>query len=402
MLRGIIIAPDTDLIERLGILLDEIGIVSITKTLDQYPNQVALLRLIRTHAPQVIFLSTESAVKAIEIARLAEKNAPGTQFVAVNRFSDPQTMLEIMRAGIREFASLPFDRQSLMEGLARINETTKAQLRTDCTSHVFSFLPAKPGVGASTIAMNVAVALSRLQDTQVLLTDFDLSCGMVRFLLELDNAYCVTDACRRSLDMNATLWRTMVTARGKLDLLHSGKPNPNIYIEATEVRQLMEFARRNYNALCFDMSGNLESYSLEIVRQSRYIFLVCTPETPVLQLAHEKYLYLKQLDLDARVKLVVNRSEKKPLISPEQIEELMEVPIFATLSNDYQEVQRAIGSSTSVEQTSDLGKQFVKLAQTCLEDESAPRVEPKKKFLDFFLARKQKPAVASGMTKSVC
>ncbi len=49
------------------------------------------------------------------------------------------------------------------------------------------------------------------------------------------------------------------------------------------------------------MSGNLERYSLEIMHESKRIFLVCTPEIPSLHLAREKYLYLKQLDLGDRV-----------------------------------------------------------------------------------------------------
>src|ERR1700736_2061585 len=125
MLRGIIICPDADLSERLEALLTEIGIVSVTRTLDRYPNALELVRFLRAHAPQVIFVSTESTTKALEIAREVEKNTPGVQMVAISRFMDPQILLEVMRAGIREFASLPFDRQTLTESLLRIKEDRK-------------------------------------------------------------------------------------------------------------------------------------------------------------------------------------------------------------------------------------------------------------------------------------
>src|SRR6202011_1817483 len=122
MLRGIIICPDADLSERLEALLTEIGIVSVTRTLDRYPNALELVRFLRAHAPQVIFVSTESTTKALEIAREVEKNTPGVQMVAISRFMDPQILLEVMRAGIREFASLPFDRPALTESLLRIKD----------------------------------------------------------------------------------------------------------------------------------------------------------------------------------------------------------------------------------------------------------------------------------------
>src|SRR5579862_8144876 len=335
MLRGIIICPDADLSERLEALLAEIGIVSVTRTLDRYPNSLELMRFLRAHAPQLIFVSTESTPKAMEIAREVEKNTPGVQIVAVSRFCDPQILLEVMRAGIREFASLPFDRHTLTEGLLRIKEAVQARPPAiECTNNVFSFLPAKAGVGTSTIALNAARALSRLQDTNVLLSDFDLNSGMIRFMLKLDNAYCVTDAAEHSLEMDESLWPSMVTTHGNLDVLHAGKLNPDFRIEPTQIRHLMEFMRRNYAVLCFDLSGNLEKYSLEIMHEARRVFLVCTPEITSLHLAREKYLYLKQLDLGDRVSVLLNRCQKRSLITPQQIEQLLGLPVHMTFPND--------------------------------------------------------------------
>lgn len=385
MLRGIIICPDVDLAERLDALLNDIGIVSITRTLDRYPNSLELVRFLRAHAPQVIFVSTESTTKAMEVAHEVEKNTPGVQIVAVSRFCDPQILLEVMRAGIREFASLPFDRQTLTEGLLRIKDALEARPpEIEATDQVFSFLPSKAGVGTSTIALNAAIATSRLPDSSVLLSDFDLNSGMLRFMLKLDNAFCVTDAAEHSLDMDESMWPSMVTTMDKLDVLHAGKLNPDFRIEPTQIRHLMEFMRRNYTVLCFDLSGNLERYSLEIMHESKRIFLVCTPEIPSLHLAREKYLYLKQLDLGDRVSVLLNRCQKRPLITPQQIEQLLGLPVHMTFPNDYQGVQRSLTFGRWVETNTDLGKQFNLLAQTMLENKQGPAVVDKKKFIEFF------------------
>jgi pilus assembly protein CpaE len=395
MLRGITICPDVDLAERLDSLLNEIGIVSITRTLDRYPNSLELVRFLRAHAPQVIFVSTESTPKAMEIAHEVEKNTPGVQIVAVSRFCDPQILLEIMRAGIREFASLPFDRQTLTEALLRTKDQLEARPpEIEATDQVFSFLPSKAGVGTSTLALNMAVAMSRLPNTSVLLSDFDLNSGMLRFMLKLDNSYCVTDAAEHSLDMDESMWPSMVTSLDKLDVLHAGKLNPDFRIEPTQIRHLMEFMRRNYGALCFDLSGNLERYSLEIMHESKRIFLVCTPEIPSLHLAREKYLYLKQLDLGERVSVLLNRCQKRPLITPQQIEQLLGLPVHMTFPNDYQGVQRALTFGRWVENNTDLGKQFTLLAQTMLEKGPVASVTDKKKFIEFFSVVPGKAPVA--------
>lgn len=394
MLRGIIICPDVDLSERLEALLNEIGIVSVTRTLERYPNSLELLRFLRAHAPQVIFVSTESTPKALEIAREVEKNTPGVQVVAVSRFCDPQILLEVMRAGIREFASLPFDRQTLTEGLMRLKNALDAKPpEIETTDQVFSFLPSKAGVGTSTLALNTARAMSRLPDTSVLLSDFDLNSGMMRFMMKLDNPYCVTDAAEHSLDMDESMWPTMVTTIDSLDVLHAGKLNPDFRIEPTQIRHLLEFMRRNYRALCMDLSGNLEKYSLEIMHESKRVFLVCTPEIASLHLAREKYLYLKQLDLGDRVNVLLNRCQKRSLITPQQIEQLLGLPVHMTFPNDYQGVQRALTEGRWVESHSDLGKQFNTLAQSMLEPkQNAGAGESKKRFLEFFSVVPKKSA----------
>ena len=79
-----------------------------------------------------------------------------------------------------------------------------------------------------------------------------------------------------------------------------------------------------YQVLCFDLSGNLEKYSLELMRESKRIVLVCTGEIASLHLAREKLVLLKEMGLSGRVLVVLNRMEKEnPLFSKIQVEDLL-------------------------------------------------------------------------------
>ena len=403
MLRGIIICPDLDLSERFQQMLEEVGYVHITRTLDHYPNTLELLRFLRAHGPHVVFVGVESITKTIETVREIETQTPGIQIVAIGRKCDPHLLLDLMRAGIREYVSLPFDRQRIKDALMRIGDVVEAKPpQIETTDNVFAFLPSKAGVGTSTIALNASVALSRLPDARVLLSDFDMNSGMIRFMLKLENAYGVTDAAEHALTMDESLWPPLVSNIDSLDVLHAGRLNPDFRIEPAQIRHMMEFMRRNYKALCFDLSGNLEKYSLEIMHESKKIFLVCTPEIPSLHLAREKYLYLKQLDLQDRVCVLLNRCHKRPMITTEQIEELIGVPVQMTFPNDYQGVHRALTFGRWVEPGSELGKQFASLARSMIQTPAkAVQPEMKKRFLEFFtvvpaklaLSEQKKPAV---------
>jgi pilus assembly protein CpaE len=385
MLRGLIICPDTGLTDRFEAALEDLGLVTVTRKMDHYPSAIELLRYLRAHAPQIIFLSVASLAKAMEVASEVEKNTPGVQIFAINDICDPQLLLELMRAGIREFGSLPFDRYTLRESLDRVADALKTRPpEIDVTDQVFSFLPSKAGVGTSTIALNAAMALSRLPNANVLLSDFDLNSGMIRFMLKLDNGYSVIDAAEHSIEMDESLWPQMITPIEGCDILHAGKINPDYRMEASQLRHLLEFMRRNYRTLCFDLSGNLEKYSLELMHESKRIFLVCTPEIPSLHLAREKYLYLRQLDLADRVSVLLTRCQKRPLITPQQIEQLLGLPVLMTFPNDYQGVHRALTFGRWVEVTSEFGKQCAALAHTITQDRAIRAVEKKSKVADYF------------------
>lgn len=360
------------------------GASTVFRTLSEYPSAQNLLRTLRAHAPDVIFLSFESADRAEAIVKSVESEAEDAQIIGIHSASDPSVLRTMMRLGVREFVAHPFDRKSLSESLQHAGELLARKSPTyETTTQVFSFLPSKAGVGTSTLALNVASALAREPGNRVVLSDFDMNSGMMRFLLKLQNTYSVLDAVEHSIAMDENLWPQLVTSIGNLDVLHAGQINPNLRIEPTQIRNLIQFMRRNYRAMCFDLSGNLERYSLEIMQESKRVLLVCTPEIPSLHLAREKLIFLRTLDLGGRVSIVLNRVSKKPLFTKEQVAEIVGVPVLDTLPNDYEGVNEATAGGTFVDGKSDLGKQYSQIAAKLVGTETQ-RSKGGRKFLQHF------------------
>ena len=136
--------------------------------------------------------------------------------------------------------------------------------------------------------------------------------------------------------------------------------------------------------ICADLSGNLEKYSIELMHESKKIFLVCTPEIPSLHLAREKIAFLRTFDLDSRVSVILNRSLKKAAFTKAQVEEILGMPVLATFPNDYLRVNRALTEGKWVNPESDLGKAFATFAEELLERRVVGQGDSKKKFLEFF------------------
>jgi pilus assembly protein CpaE len=264
----------------------------------------------------------------------------------------------------------------------------------ETTGQIFAFLPSKAGAGTSTIALNVSSAMARRPNTRVILSDFDLNSGMMRFMLKLQNEYSVLDAVENSLRMDENLWPQLVTTIQGLDVLHAGRVNPSLRIEGAQVRALTEFMRRNYQVVCFDLSGNLERYSLEIMQDCKRVLMACTPEIPSLHLAREKLAYLKTFDLDSRVSVVLNRHQKKATFTKEHVEQILGVPVMKTFPNDYHGVNKAMTAGTAVEPGTDLGKSFTQFADELLDGRVPGQPEGKRKFMELFAVSQR--GLASG------
>lgn len=385
MLRTVIVSPDRELSHYLHSVLADIGGVSIVRVVDRYPDTIDLSRTLRAHAPQAVFLSTQNPARALALASHIDKVMPGVQVVAVGISCEPAILMEIMRAGIREFLAAPFDHGCVKECLVRIGENlARRPIQTKASDLVYSFLPAKPGVGATTLAINASIAAARNEAGSAVLMDFDLNCGMTRFMLKLNSSYSVLDAAEHASNMDETLWPQIVTRCSGLDVVHAGVLNPEIRIQNMQIQHLLDYARHNYKVIAADLSGNLEKYSMEIMHESRKIFLVTTSELSSLHLAQEKLQYLQRMDLANKACLLLNRQVKRSSVSAAEVEQIVGAPVMMSFPNDYPRVAKAIKDGAAVETGSELGRSFADLGAQMLERTPELKVESKRRFVEYF------------------
>jgi pilus assembly protein CpaE len=383
MIPAVIVSPDPELAQQLEAALADLGQVVVVRTLNDYPAEPDLVRLIRALAPQLFFIGVASLERALEVARQIEACAPGIQVMAFDRHCDQAILLELMRAGIREFVSIPLTIHELPNALLRLNAALQRKPPSiESTDQLFSFLPSKPGVGCTTIALNTSTALAASPDTKVLLADFDLTCGMVGFLLHLDNSRSIVDAAENAANLDENMWPRLVHSRGKLEILATGIPRPGYRIESAQIHYLLEFARRNYQVICADLSGLLERFSVEVMQQSKRIFVVCTAELPSLHLARQRVDFLRGLELESRVSLLLNRAEKHPIIPSSEIERMIGLPVAMEFPNSYKGVHNSFTGAKPVDPASELGKRFTELARQLLSRNATP--PPPKRFVDYF------------------
>ncbi len=389
MFRSILICPDSDLRRQCRDELARTPLVEVAREVDYYPEKLDLVRILRAHAPKIVFLSVERLSEALAVTAEIERSAPGTQIVGLGKNTEPDVLLQCMRAGIREFAAAPLQIAALEESLLRLSESLEARPANapQATGKVFAFLPAKGGVGSTTVAVNIAAAISKDDPGSVLLADLDTSGGLIRFLLKANGSGDAKEALDRATQLDEQLWSHLISRTGSFDVLPSGGIHPGLNYDAIQVHALMEFARRNYHTICLDLSGRLEALEMELLAEANRIFLVSTPEAPSLHMGREKLKYLEQFHLSQGAQVILNRTPRRLVLSAAELERVLGKPVFASLANDYVAVQKALHDATFVAPDTELGKGLRVLANHLVERNTKGSAEPRKRLIEYFSVR---------------
>ncbi len=368
MIRSFLICPDRGMSEGFRQALAPFARLEFIRVLDTYPSSTELIRSLRVSAAEALFISMESIEDGVALAKEVRQEFPHLPTVAIHKSWDPAVLREALRLGIRDVLAEPFERKVLTDALNVLTDLVQhARKDHAITEQLFSFLPSKAGVGTSTIALNTSAAMANLPGQSVLLADFDLNSGMTRFMLNLKNSYSVIDAIESSSKMDEHIWADLVNTQGNLDVLHAGRIRPNYRIEPTQITEVVKFMRRNYRTVCFDFSGNLERYSVELMLESKQILMPVTAEIPSLHVAREKLTFLKEFDLAARTVAVLNRVTRNPVISLNQVEELLGIPVIHSFPNDYLGVSKALTKGSALPLDSSTGRSFLEFAGKLLK-----------------------------------
>src|SRR4051794_15208034 len=105
---------------RLEAAVHATGGVTVGRILNRYPNAIDLVRALRAHAPEIVFLSFESPDKAQEVVKFLETEGNGIQIVAIHHTCDAKTLRDTMRLGVRELLCDPFELHAVCESLAQV------------------------------------------------------------------------------------------------------------------------------------------------------------------------------------------------------------------------------------------------------------------------------------------
>ena len=196
--------------------LNRVSSIQISRRYPHYPEPEELQRFLRAMEPDLMFISSVTPRTMQQVAELVANVLPACQMILVDETGSTDTFRTAMRAGMRECLSAPFSADEL-QGIVERSIARRASLggdRSGGTNALYSFFPAKAGIGASLLAWQTALAMPKDETRRTLLLDADLDAGMQQFVLRIQNPHSLVDAMERLEEMDEHFWPQLVTSRG--------------------------------------------------------------------------------------------------------------------------------------------------------------------------------------------
>ena len=338
---------------------------------------------LETFSPDVVILDFGILRDSIErtMERIQKMPRPPA-IIVVHTEADADTILRVIRAGAVEYCYPPVE-QPLRAALEKILRQKSESRPSRGAGKTFGFLSAKGGCGATTIACHAAVALPQLLDDQVLLADFDLSGGMIEFLLKCKSQYSVIQAMQNSHRLDENFWKALVSnGIPKLDVLTGPPPTAQrLPMPVDRLPGVLQFARSVYGSTVVDLGRFLTPGALAAMSELDQTLIVTTLD--VLALHQARKIIESLLDVGyarERMGLVINRVTSQRDIEPEDVKTLLGIEITAVLPDDPGSLQEAYREGKLLSSDSKLNRQIIRLVRKIA---GLPIEQQKKKFLFF-------------------
>ncbi len=387
-MRTILVIPDDELHRELAASLAEFPEIEIVRRVSPYPEPNDLLRIIRARRPDFLFISAEDFARFESLAAAIDDRMPGLPVVSLVRESNPVDLVpKLMHLGVRELLTAPVTHQKLGQAIASVaSQLARHPAPQVRMGDLYAFLPAKPGVGSSTIAVSTSCALADELHVRTLLLDCDLMAGVTKFLLKLGNSSSIVNALEQADSLDEDLWTQMVGHWDGLDVLHAGELAPPATLTSAGLEVVLGFARAQYDTICADLASRMDPFTVQILHEARAIFLVTTPELVPLYMTADRLRHLKELGLADKVSLLLNRKGAAHRgLTDGEVAQLAGLPIAYQFSNDYSGVQGAILEGAPIPHRSSLGQSIMALARSLAPGVSGHYVHARpRRFLEFF------------------
>ncbi|NCW94359.1 MAG: MinD/ParA family protein [Actinobacteria bacterium] len=301
-------------------------------------NRHSLIEGLEANPLTRIVVITQSVKSDTAFALAAELRIqfPQINVILIRTRIDVATLAAALEYGIKDVVDAQ-DAAALMNAVRRCEEVAEQlTMRSGLASingtrgKLITVYSAKGGCGKTTIASNLAAALSKDNSTSVCLVDMDLQFGDIATALRIHPTKTVTSALEmgESVDIEG-LNKVLLRYENMFDvLLAPTNPSDVEMLNPEFLSKIVATLQHNYDYVVIDTSPALSEVIVRMLRDSDLVLLLTTLDMPAIKNLKLTISALDALGLSkSRRRLILNKSDLKVGLDAKDVEALVDEDI---------------------------------------------------------------------------
>jgi pilus assembly protein CpaE len=265
--------------------------------------------------------------------------------VVLNKYTKG-SMKEAISAGAKEILEKPSLQRTLVLTLHKLysreewlrKDRNTLQKKTDSASdaHVISVFSPKGGVGKTTLATNLAIALAG-EGKKVLVMDVNLQFGDSAMAFKLSPEFCITDMAK-DIQALSQLEPDEYIAKhpsGVYVLSSPKRPEDAAFMTTEHIRAMVDLLKKKFRYIVMDCPNYLNDLVWSCFQVSESVLLVSTLDITTIKNVKNALKLMLSLGLaQSKIKLVFNKVNEKFGIRVSEVEDTLGMKAWASIPSD--------------------------------------------------------------------
>ncbi|MBC7519353.1 MAG: AAA family ATPase [Microbacteriaceae bacterium] len=345
MSRFILVTSDSEFEQRVkkavsGGLTGGLRVIT-TVELPSTPHEL-LAPVVGEPAEVVLLGPGVTSADALRLAAVFDIQLPEISIVLVAE-SDPELTLAAMRAGIRDLLAPTSDPETIRvlieracrSAASRGRKSSQRQTPPGTAGQVIVVASPKGGVGKTTLAINVAVELGRIEPMSTVLVDLDAQFGDVASALQLEPEHTLFDAVTGAAPTDSMVLKAFLSVHHSSIYALCGPSSPADadLISGDAISHLLEQLAGEFRFVVIDTAPGLGEHALAALERATDVVLVCAMDVPSVRGLRKEIDVLDKLGLaTGHRRVVVNFADRSSGLSIRDIEETIGTKVDIAIS----------------------------------------------------------------------
>ncbi len=298
-----------------------------------------------------------------------------SRIICAGNPTDVTLVLEIIKAGVKDFIKYPFDMEEskplVEEILSNAELSDKQEIEKLKKGKVITVYSPKGGAGTTLLTSNLGVALAKDSPENVVLCDFAAQCGDIASYLNLSPKYTVSDLIERNTFVDISFLEGVMRTHHSTGVKVLPSPRLNQcetnFQHLASIEHILDLLKTHYETILID-AGHLDPTLLKYtLSTSDMVLLVGPPDIISLKGLIHTYGYFVNHGLSSdKIKLIINRHNSKNHIDIKDFEKTLNRKVDFRLPNQFGLCIDSVNKGTPLEEIqshSEINKKINEIAR---------------------------------------